>query len=36
VDRFHHRRLSKPIGFVPPADAEAAFHAEMEEQQRAA
>jgi hypothetical protein len=30
VDWFNHRRLLEPIGFVPPAEAEAAFYAELE------
>jgi transposase InsO family protein len=30
VDWFNHRRLLEPIGFVPPAEAEAAFHADLE------
>jgi putative transposase len=30
VDWFNHRRLLAPIGFVPPAEAEAAFYAELE------
>jgi transposase InsO family protein len=31
VDWFNHRRLLEPIGFVPPAEAEAAFLAELED-----
>jgi putative transposase len=31
VDWFNHRRLLEPIGFVPPAEAEAAFSAEVED-----
>jgi transposase InsO family protein len=31
VDWFNHRRLLEPIGFVPPAEAEAAFFAELED-----
>lgn len=30
VDGFNHRRLLKPIGFVPPAEAEAAFYATLQ------
>ena len=30
VDRFNHRRLLEPIGNVPPAEAEARYHAELE------
>lgn len=30
VDWFNHRRLLEPIGFVPPAEAEAAFFAKLE------
>ena len=30
VDWFNHRRLLEPIGFVPPAEAEATFYAELE------
>jgi putative transposase len=30
VDWFNHRRLLEPIGFVPPAAAEAAFYEAME------
>ena len=30
VDWFNHRRLLEPIGFVPPAEAEAAFYAKLE------
>jgi hypothetical protein len=26
VDWFNHRRLLEPIGYVPPAEFEAAFH----------
>jgi transposase InsO family protein len=31
VDRFNHRRLLEPIGHVPPAEAEAAYYAALEE-----
>jgi putative transposase len=31
VDRFNHRRLLAPIGNVPPAEAEAACYARLEE-----
>ena len=27
VDRFNHRRLLEPIGNIPPAEAEAKYHA---------
>jgi len=30
VDWFNHRRLLEPIGNVPPAEAEARYHAELE------
>ena len=30
VDWFNQRRLLEPIGFVPPAEAEATFYAELE------
>jgi transposase InsO family protein len=30
VDWFNHRRLPKPIGHVPPAEAEARYHAGLE------
>jgi transposase InsO family protein len=30
VDWFNHRRLLEPIGNVPPAEAEAAFHVQMD------
>ena len=30
VDRFNHRRLLEPIGAMPPAEAEARHHAELE------
>ena len=36
VDWFNHRRLLEPIGFVPPAEAEAAFYAELENTRLAA
>jgi putative transposase len=36
VDWFNHRRLLEPIGFVPPAEAEAAFYANLEHQPLAA
>jgi putative transposase len=31
VDWFNHRRLLEPIGFVPPAEVEAAFYAELDD-----
>ena len=30
VDWFNHRRLLEPIGNVPPAEAEAAYDAQLE------
>ena len=30
VDWFNHRRLLEPIGHVPPAEAEARYHAGLE------
>ena len=30
VDWFNHRRLLEPIGNIPPAEAEAAYYAELE------
>ena len=30
VDWFNHRRLLEPISHVPPAEAEARYHAELE------
>ena len=30
VDWFNHRRLLEPIGFVPPAEAEAVFYAKLD------
>jgi transposase InsO family protein len=36
VDWFNHRRLLEPIGLVPPAEAEAAFCAELEDRPLAA
>jgi transposase InsO family protein len=30
VDWFNHRRLLEPIGNIPPAEAEANYHAELE------
>ena len=30
VDRYNHRRLPEPIGNVPPAEAEAAYHAGLQ------
>jgi transposase InsO family protein len=30
VDGFNHRRLLEPIGNIPPAEAETAFHAQLE------
>jgi transposase InsO family protein len=31
VDWFNHRRPLEPIGTIPPAEAEARFHAQSEE-----
>ena len=36
VDWFNHRRLLEPIGFVPPAEAEAAFYDTLEKTPMAA
>jgi transposase InsO family protein len=36
VDWFNHRRLLEPIGFVPPAEAEAAFYDDLESEPLAA
>lgn len=36
VDWFNHRRLLEPIGNVPPAEAEARYHATLEETDLAA
>ena len=33
---FNHRRLLGPIGHVPPAEAEAAFHAQVDAMNEAA
>lgn len=30
VDWFNHRRLLKPIGNIPPAEAEALYYAQIE------
>ena len=30
TDWFNHRRLLGPIGHVPPAEAEARFHGQLE------
>ncbi len=30
VDWYNHRRLLEPIGNIPPAEAEAAYYAELE------
>ena len=30
VDWFNHRRLLEPIGYVPPAEAETAYHNALE------
>ena len=30
VDWFNHRRLLGPIGHIPPAEAEARFHSQLE------
>jgi transposase InsO family protein len=31
VDWFNNRRLMEPIGNIPPAEAEAAYYASLEE-----
>jgi transposase InsO family protein len=31
VDWYSHKRLLEPIGYVPPAEAEAAYYAAFEE-----
>ena len=36
VDWFNNRRLLEPIGNIPPAEAEAAYHAMLAEQPMAA
>jgi transposase InsO family protein len=36
VDWFNHRRLLEPIGNIPPAEAEARYHAMLDEQKLAA
>ena len=36
VDWFNNRRLLEPIGNIPPAEAEARFHAQSEELARVA
>jgi transposase InsO family protein len=36
VDWFNHRRLLEPIGYVPPAEAEATYYEQIDMQQRAA
>jgi putative transposase len=36
VDWFNHRRLLEPIGNIPPAEAEAAYYAQLEATLRAA
>jgi transposase InsO family protein len=36
VDWFNNRRLLEPIGNIPPAEAEAAYYADMQEQAIAA
>jgi putative transposase len=36
VDWFNQRRLLEPIGFVPPAEAEAAFYDALETEPMAA
>ena len=36
VDWFNNRRLLAPIGNIPPAEAEAAYYADMEKQSIAA
>jgi transposase InsO family protein len=36
VDWFNHRRLLEPIGNIPPAECEQAYHRQLEESARAA
>ena len=36
VDWFNHRRLLEPIGHVPPAEAETAYHEKMDDMSAAA
>ncbi|MER3355917.1 MAG: IS3 family transposase, partial [Hoeflea sp. D1-CHI-28] len=36
VDWFNNRRLLEPIGNIPPAEAEANYHAALENQTMAA
>jgi putative transposase len=36
VDWFNHRRLLEPVGNIPPAEAEARYHAQIAAQARAA
>jgi transposase InsO family protein len=36
VDWFNNRRLLQPIGHIPPAEAEAAYYAALEEPAMAA
>ena len=36
VDWFNHRRLLEPIGNIPPAEYEQAYHRQLEESARAA
>ena len=36
VDWFNYRRLLEPIGHIPPAEAEAAYYAQIDMQPRAA
>ncbi|MEM7490972.1 MAG: IS3 family transposase, partial [Pseudomonadota bacterium] len=36
VDWFNHRRLLAPIGYVPPAEAEAAYYQQIDMQRQAA
>ena len=36
VDWFNHRRLLSSIGNIPPAEAEAIYHAKVAEQKQAA
>ena len=31
VDWFNHRRLLEPIGNIPPAEAEAAYYAQLDD-----
>jgi putative transposase len=36
VDWFNHRRLLEPIGYIPPAEAEAAYYQQQDALPKAA